>query len=429
MGPESPRVVIVAEHASLRFGGEAALPLHWFRSLRRRGVEAWLVVHERTRAELLELLPEDAGRLRFVPDTRLHRLLWWISQRLPERIATVTCDFLSSLHTQTIARRIVRELIDRERIDVVHEPILVSPKHLSRMHGFGVPVVIGPLNGGMDFPPAFSNRQRLAERLVFAIGRTVADWMHFAFPGKLRADIILVANERTRRALPRGVTGRVGVMIENGIEGSLWSARSRTPDAVPRFVFIGRLVDFKGVDLLLRGFVRPAREFACRLDIVGDGPERTRLEALARELGIAEQVNFTGFLPQAEAVLRLRDAVALVLPSLRECGGAVVLEALASGVCVVATDWGGPADYVDETCGILVPPESPEAMIAGLEAALLRLAQDPAAAFDLGLAGPARINALGLEWDAKAARILDIYREAIARHTRKSSSCPRPTAA
>lgn len=416
--------MIVAEHASLRFGGEAALPLHWFRCLRRRGVEAWLVVHERTRAELLELLPEDAERLRFVPDTPLHRLLWRISERLPERVATATCDLLSSLHTQTIARRIVRELVDREKIDVVHEPILVSPKHLSRMHGFGVPVVIGPLNGGMHFPPAFSSRQHLAERFVVALGRKVADWMHLAFPGKLRADTILVANERTRRALPSGVTGRVEVMIENGIDGSLWSARSRPPDAVPRFVFIGRLIDLKGVDLLLRGFARPARELACRLDIIGDGPERTRLEALARELGIAEQVHFTGFLPQDEAALRLRDAVALVLPSLRECGGAVVLEALASGVCVIATDWGGPADYVDETCGILVPPKSSEAMVAGLEAALLRLARDPAAAGRLGQAGPARIAALGLEWDAKAVRILEIYREAIARHARDPSSRP-----
>src|SRR5258708_39452367 len=51
------RVVIVAEHASLKFGGEAALPLHYFRVLRRRNVAAWLVVHERTRSELEHAFP------------------------------------------------------------------------------------------------------------------------------------------------------------------------------------------------------------------------------------------------------------------------------------------------------------------------------------------------------------------------------------
>ena len=57
----TPRVLIVSEHASVKFGGEAILPWHYFRILRRRGVEAWLVVHERTRDELISLLPEEAG--------------------------------------------------------------------------------------------------------------------------------------------------------------------------------------------------------------------------------------------------------------------------------------------------------------------------------------------------------------------------------
>jgi len=58
-----------------RFGGEAVLPLHYFRQLRQRGVEAWLVVHDRCRIELQSLLPAERERMRFVPDTAFHRAL------------------------------------------------------------------------------------------------------------------------------------------------------------------------------------------------------------------------------------------------------------------------------------------------------------------------------------------------------------------
>ncbi len=413
MSAQRPRVVIVAEHASLAFGGEAALPLHWFRFLRQRGIEAWLVVHQRTRDELLRLLPSDADRIRFVPDTWSHILLWRVGTLLPDRIATATTGVLSSLKTQSVARKIVQRLIAEEAIDVVHEPIPVSPKHPSRMYDLGVPVVVGPLNGGMTFPHAFEARQGAFERLFLRVGRALSGGAHRLVPGKRRAATILVANARTRSALPRGVTGRVVEMIENGVDGSLWTERNRVATGPIDLVFLGRLVDWKAVDLLLRAFASPAREFGCRLHIVGDGPERERLRTMVAQLGVAQQVRFHGFVEQTVAAEVLGNANVLVLPSLFECGGAVVLEALASGVCVIATDWGGPADYVDATCGILVPPDGEERFVSGLEQAIRRLARDPEECRRLGSGGPRRIETLGVEWNQKVDSMLEIYRETI----------------
>ena len=65
----SIRVLIVAEHASAKFGGEAILPLHYYRVLRARNVPVWLLVHERTRAELTSLYPQDEAHLLFVQYT------------------------------------------------------------------------------------------------------------------------------------------------------------------------------------------------------------------------------------------------------------------------------------------------------------------------------------------------------------------------
>src|SRR3954452_19178578 len=80
------RIVIVAEHASARFGGEAILPLHIFRGLRRLGIEAWLVVHGRTQDELRALLPAEVDRIHFVPDTSLNRFLYRLERIMPSRV-------------------------------------------------------------------------------------------------------------------------------------------------------------------------------------------------------------------------------------------------------------------------------------------------------------------------------------------------------
>ena len=75
------RVLIVAEHASFKFGGEAALPLHYYKILRQRKIPTWLLVHERTRTELQDLFPQDEN-ITYILDTTWHRLLWQLSRLL-----------------------------------------------------------------------------------------------------------------------------------------------------------------------------------------------------------------------------------------------------------------------------------------------------------------------------------------------------------
>ncbi len=102
----------------------------------------------------------------------------------------------------------------------------------------------------------------------------------------------------------------------------------------------------------------------------------------------------------------------LILPTLLESGGAVLLEAMAVGLPVIATKWGGPAEYVDDSCGILVPPDSRESLIAGLADAMERLARDPELRHRMGEAGRRKIQRF-YTWDAKIDRILDFYHQAV----------------
>ncbi len=404
------RVCIVAEHASYKFGGEAVLPLHYFAGLRARGVEAWLVVHSRTRNELEAAFASDSSRLRFIPDAWFHKLLNWLSGFLPRRLSGATLGLLSQLITQYLARRIVRELIASEAIDVVHQPIPVSPRFPSLMTGLGVPVVIGPMNGGMEYPAAFRNAESPFSRIAISIGRQFSNFFNSMLPGKKRAAVLLVANERTRLALPAGVRGQVIELVENAVHLKTWSRVANAEETAPkpRFVFIGRLVDWKALDIVIEALgLVPGAE----LTIIGDGPMREPWRQATENLGVSDRVNFTGWLPQIECAPHLHASLALVLPSVYECGGAVVLEAMASGIPVIATKWGGPADYLDSSCGFLIEPSSRETMVQGFVAAMSKLVQEPRLRDQLGANGRQRVEQ-SFDWDKKIDRMLEIYGEA-----------------
>jgi glycosyltransferase involved in cell wall biosynthesis len=408
------KVVIVSTNVSTNFGGEAILPWHYFRFLRKRGVQVWLVSHERTQAELMALLPDESDRMLFVRDRSMQRWLHKMSRYLPPRIARMTLGWISDLNTSLRQRGIVRDLVQTHGISVVHEPIPVSPKLPSLMYGLGAPVVIGPMNGGMNYPPGFSKSEGRLERWLIRAGRIASQAINFALPGKREAAILLVANERTRRALPHGVTGEIIELVENGVDLSVFEHTGDIENksrARPRFAFVGRLVDWKGVDMLLEAMARALHDKDLELHIVGDGAMRSTLESLSANLGLREHVVFHGFVSQKQCAKFLIDCDALVLPSLYECGGAVVLEAMAMGLPVIATKWGGPADYLDKTSGVLIEPIGRERFIVDLAEAMVRLAQSRELCHQLGEAGRERV-VTEFDWEKKIDRILDIYARA-----------------
>ncbi len=402
------RICIVAEHASTRFGGEAILPVHYFRLLRSRGLATWLVVHSRTRKELEELFPHDLDRIRFIPDAWLQKVSFRLSTFLPRRLAEATCGVFNQAVTQLRQRKVVRELIRTEKIDIIHQPIPVAPRVPSLLFGLGVPRVVGPLNGGMDYPPFLKSGESTITSALVSIARRFSDLSNTIFPGKKHADVVLVANQRTRRALPTGTSGRIIELPENGVDLEVWrEPDGQIPVTIPRFVFVGRLVDWKAVDIVIQALKDCP---GLTLEVIGDGPMLEPWRTMAAQLGAAKRIQFTGWLSQSECAARILTATALVLPSIYECGGAVVLEAMAMGKPVIASNWGGPADYLDASCGILVEPASRDALVKGFADAMQLLADSPAIARSMGAAGRERV-VREFDWQKKIDRMIEIYTE------------------
>ena len=180
-----------------------------------------------------------------------------------------------------VQRRIVGRLVSEHQSDVVHEPTPVSATFPSLMFGLGAPVAMGPLNTAVKFPLAFRSRQNPTIDILIAIAHQCVDFFNRHLPGKIKAETMLVANDRTQQARTAQVPGKIIELVENGVDFSVCRADSSLSKAAAgqvHFIFLGRLIDLKAVDLLLQAFAAVVAQTDAVLEIIGDGEIRGELE-------------------------------------------------------------------------------------------------------------------------------------------------------
>ena len=179
-------------------------------------------------------------------------------------------------------------------------------------------------------------------------------------------------------------------VIPFGIDPAAWTAAAAEPLSAgePFLLFAGRLVGYKGVDVLLRALAAGG----ARAVIVGDGPKRAEWEQLARDLGLNGRVTFAGEVSDAELHRLMHACAVLVLPSVTqaEAFGYVQLEAMASGKPVISTDVASGVSWVnqDQRTGLVVPAGDARALGGAID----RLLGDAALRATLGAGGRARVE-------------------------------------
>ena len=246
-----------------------------------------------------------------------------------------------------------------------------------------VPVLVSTVHGAYHVPLGVRGAGRIRREVQSFVYRLVYRWFDaiVAVSSYVRDDLI-------RRRGVRVPADRIHV-VHNAIAVPCADRASPpSPDTVRAgrpglIVNVANFFPGKGHDCLLRAIPAVLAEFPeARCVLVGDGPERPAMEALADRLGIAPRVTFEGRIPDPAGVLAAGDVV--VLPSLSEGLPRVVLEALGLGKPVVATRVGGIPEIIEDgRTGLLVSPDDPGA----LAAAVSQLWRDPAFARRLGDAG------------------------------------------
>jgi glycosyltransferase involved in cell wall biosynthesis len=301
-------------------------------------------------------------------------------------------------------------------------PVIPSPFAFFLRKG-PIPFVIGPLNGGLPWPPGFAQLDNQKEWISNL--RSLYRYLPFARCTYRHAAAIIAASSQTYAEFA-AYSEKLVFVPEPGIGPSLCFADSRSPQpsAKLELIFVGGLVPRKACDLALRAAAPLLRSDLARFTVVGDGPERNRLEQLARSLRIEKAVSFCGWLSHAEVLRRLRSADVMVFPSIRDNGAGVVFEALATGAVPVVVDFGGPGDTVHPEVGYKVPLTNESAVVSEIEKILADLAGNRDLLSRLRQRGMSYARER-LTWDAKAQSTTQVLNWAVRRGPKPNLPPPK----
>lgn len=307
------------------------------------------------------------------------------------------------------------------------DPKAASPFSFFLRHG-PIPFVIGPLSGGLPWPKGFPQLDRQLRGASFWASRVrrLYRLLPFSHSTFAQAAAIIAASSNTCRELVRFQDKLFFLPGENGVNPAWFQDRATSYSAEPvplRIVMVNRLVPLKAVDIGIRGAAPLVREGRARLVILGDGPERQRLNVLVDEIGVRHGVTFFGEVQHADVLARLRDSDVLLFPSLREFGGGVVFEALALGAVPVVADYGGPGDIVTNEVGLRIPLTEEHRMAADIESVLRHLASDRTHLEKLRCQGAAYARSC-LTWEAKARMVTQVLLWAVSAGPKPSMPPP-----
>ena len=415
MPPASDSPLLMAAYqCGPGMGSVSQIGWEWFiRTAQRRPVT--LVTHTRNRSAIEAQGPLPAQAEVIYIDTEwfagpLYRLARKVFPHSEHGVFLVAS--LDYFVFDALALRVLRRLQPMRPWSALHIVTPVTLAAPSRLHKLGLPVVWGPLNCGLHSPAGFETLLRHERPWLIRL-RELPRLLDGLMGSTRHTRVLLTATRATRAAVPARHRERCHDMLENGVDLSRFVATPwpPAPDTTQplNVLFVGRMIALKGVTLLLRAVAQLTQQgHAIALTLVGDGPEKAQWMAEAQVLGIGAHTRFTGALPLQAVAGEMQACHVFCLPSVRESGGAVLLEAMASGRPVVAIAHGGPAELVDEHVGCAIAPTDPDDVVTQLVHALADVASHPTTWAAKGQMGRQRVLAHH-DWEQKISAAQGIY--------------------
>lgn len=419
------KVLLVIEQCNPDFSSDPLLGFNFFKEI-SKVVEVTLVTHERNRTALHKRGYHK--NIIYISESSFYQkyyqfMIFFVDKVKKEflrRPLSLALFYpLYSDFNQQVYEKFKTQVI-RGDYSVVHA---VTPTHTR--YPFRIvkacthtPFLLGPVNGGVPFPEWF---EEIAIKKTLNLSFLI-NIAKFVMPGYLetykRADKILAGSTFTLNMLKAKFAlkdDRIDLFPENSISNEFLTVAVRDKKNIGKItlLFLGRLVAFKCPDILIEAVDRLNEKFKDKIQliIVGDGQERPYLERKVQELQLGKLVTFVGWVHHEKTLEYYRQADIFCFPSIRESGGAVVLEAMACGLpCIVAKN-GGIAEYVTEETGFRIEPLSREYLIQELKNKIELLVDDQE--LRERMSAKCIERAWEFEWGHKSRKIVEIYQKMI----------------
>ena len=400
-----------------------------------RFVDTTLVTHTRNKEELMKVHPDED--IIYVEDSAFianldkigHRLSLYKGQIIwPLRNAftyPTYWGFNRAVYSQ------FKDAIFNGDYDLVHAITPMMPRYPVKTVKAckKTPFMLGPVNGGVPFPDGFKELGRKEySYLNFLrwVGRSIIPGYRETYK---KADYILAGSTYTlgliKQLFPKTRDSQIELFYENGITSSFVRsdedfAQNKVPEQASvdnkvKLLYVGRLVPYKGADMLLDAIDKldTSVKDKIQLTFVGRGSEEENLKNQVKQLKLDQCVHFTGHVPQYKTLEYYRTSDVFCFPSVREFGGAVVLEAMANALPCIVVDNGGIGEYVTEKTGFKISPVSREFVVKKLTIYIAQLIEDHIMRHDMAYESLQR--AKEFTWDLKTRKIVDIYSDVLAK--------------
>lgn len=414
---ERIRLLLIAEACNPTWTSVPLVGYNFARALAERDdLDITLVSHIKNKTALESNPISRRVRLHIIDNEWLARPLYQLAtilrggEKLGWTVNTAMA-WPSYIELERQVERDFRQQLNADRIDLIHRVTPLSPTLPSPLASWTkVPMMLGPLNGGLPWPKEFPELARQEREWIAGIRPAYRAFPYYRSTYQNLKGVI-AGSRSTEAEIPKWYHGHRFYLPENGVDPIRFPIADHwpVPETRFRFVTVGRLVPYKGLMMTLEAMAGSTKLRQCELTIIGDGPLREDVERFLKPNGLEHCVRLVGWLEQSQLAATMRQSQAFVFPSVREFGGGVVLEAMACGLPCIIVNYGGPGELIDSTCGIPLNMGNRESIISQLKVAMERLAGDFELCGRLGASAAQRIR-VDFTWDKKAERITEFYR-------------------
>lgn len=422
------KVLLIIEQCNPDWSSVPFVAYNFFKEISKI-VDVTLVTHERNRAAF-EKHPEHKNIVYVTENSALkdyHKIVSGISYKgkaIWPLYHTLSYPIYAEFNHKVYEQ--FKSQIMGGEYDIVHAMTPMMPRYPVKTVKAckDVPFLLGPVNGGVPFPDGFretAKKEYANLNFLRALGRSL-------IPGYVetykKADRVLSGSTYTLNWLKETFNipdEKISLFYENGIAKDFFIDRKNCHKSSQiNLLFVGRLVPYKCADIVIEAIsqLEPAIQEKVQLTIVGDGSEKSNLEQRVQELKLGHIVNLVGWVTQQETREYYQNADIFCFPSIREFGGAVVLEAMACGLpCIVANN-GGIGEYVTEETGFRIEPRSRDYLTQELTNKITILVEDEQLRQSMSDKSIERVREF--EWVQKAQKIVEIYEDML--RTKDNSS-------